>query len=84
MIPWPDVDFLFGEDESYQIIVSDLMRTVTKSLSKLSHYGETYTPYCEMIESIIQLKIDGSIKRESFSPNDYHFLLQKHNEYVTF
>ncbi len=82
MYPWPDVEFLFGEDESYQLVISEIMRTVTKSLSKLSNYGETYKPYCEMIESILQLKIERSIKRESFSPSDYHFLLQKHNEYV--
>jgi hypothetical protein len=82
LLPWPEVDFLFGEDESYQTVVADIMRTVTKSLSELNEYGQTYTNFCEMIESIILLKIEKSIKKESFSPSDYHYLLQKHNEYV--
>lgn len=32
-IPWPEVEFLFGEDTSYQDLVSDIMKIVTTTLS---------------------------------------------------
>ena len=81
---WPDVDFLFGEDESYQLIISDIMRSISASLTKISNYGENYKVYCEMVESILKLEIEKSIKQETFSPNDFHYLLQTHNEFVCF
>ena len=31
--PWPEVEFLFGEDVSYLDIVSEIMRLVTTTLS---------------------------------------------------
>lgn len=82
LYPWPDVDFLFGEDENYQLMVSEVMKTFTLSLSKLTEYSESYKQFCEMIESTIKLEIDEAITKEEFTPNDLNFLLQKHHEYV--
>ena len=38
--PWPEVEFLFGEDENYQEIVSEIMQNVTTSITKVSKYIE--------------------------------------------
>jgi hypothetical protein len=37
--PWPEVEFLFGEDTSYLDIVSEIMRLVTTSLSNTMSYS---------------------------------------------
>ena len=31
-VPWPEVEFLFGEDVDYQDVVSDIMRIVNTCL----------------------------------------------------
>ena len=38
--PWPEVEFLFGEDENYQETVSEIMQNVTKSITKVTRYIE--------------------------------------------
>lgn len=38
--PWPDVEFLFGEDESYQDIVASIMKCVTYSIDSVTAYAE--------------------------------------------
>ena len=38
--PWPEVEFLFGEDENYQEIVSEIMQNVTASITKVTKYIE--------------------------------------------
>ncbi len=81
-IPWPDVDFIFGEDQNYQLIVSKIMKTVTKSLSYLTRYTENYKQYCEMIDSIIRLNLSRAFKLKTFIPNDYYLLLLKHTEFL--
>lgn len=35
-LPWPEVEFLFGEDEEYQDIIADIMRNVTLSISNIT------------------------------------------------
>jgi hypothetical protein len=35
-----------------------------------------------MVESTIKLNIDKKIKTQTFSPDDYHFLLAKYSEQV--
>ena len=39
-MPWPDVEFLFGEDESYQDIVAGIMKTVTYSINSVTTFAE--------------------------------------------
>ena len=39
-IPWPEVEFLFGEDENYQDIVAEIMRNVSSSITSLTSYAE--------------------------------------------
>lgn len=88
--PWPEVEFLFGEDESYQELVYALMRQVTYSINSVTYFSESYNEYCRMVHAIIRLDIDRSIKASGeppqgyyssvFSPDDFHYLLTKHNE----
>lgn len=39
-IPWPEVAFLFGEDEEYQDIIAEIMRNVTISISNVTTCAE--------------------------------------------
>lgn len=91
--PWPEVDFLFGEDESYQELVYDVMRVVTHSINSVSYFAESYNQYCRMVFSIIRLDIGRSIAASGpppgrfyssvFSPDDFHYLLSKHSDQVS-
>ncbi len=36
-VPWPEIEFIFGEDLDYQILISDIMKIVTMSLSNVEH-----------------------------------------------
>jgi hypothetical protein len=40
--PWPEVEFLFGEDENYQDIVSEIMKSVTLSITQITSYIEVF------------------------------------------
>ena len=40
--PWPEVEFLFGEDEHYQDIVSEIMKSVTLSITQVTSYIEVF------------------------------------------
>lgn len=90
--PWPEVEFLFGEDESYQELVYDVMRLITHSINAVSYYAESFNKYCQMVYSIIRLDVERSIAASGpspgryyssvFSPDDFHFLLSKHSDQV--
>ncbi len=36
--PWPEVAYLFGEDENYQDMVLDIMSNITSSITNISNY----------------------------------------------
>jgi hypothetical protein len=36
--PWPEVAYLFGEDENYQDLVLDIMSNITLSITNISNY----------------------------------------------
>jgi hypothetical protein len=36
--PWPEVQYLFGEDEDYQDVISQIMTHLTTSLNNISTY----------------------------------------------
>ena len=80
--PWPEVEYLFGEDENYTDIVADIMRHVTQSISSVAASAETYKKYCQMVASIIKLNIEKTLKQKSLSPDDFRFLLAKHTEQI--
>ena len=90
--PWPEVEFLFGEDESYQELVYSVMSLVTHSINTVTYQAESYNHYCRMIYSILRLDIDRSIRASGeppncfyspvFTPDDFHYLLSKHTEQV--
>lgn len=80
--PWPEVEFLFGEDEEYQDIVADVMKSVTTSLTSVTSYSNTFKEYCQMVESTIKLKIEKTIQKQTFTPDDFYVLLSKHTEQV--
>ena len=40
--PWPEVQFLFGEDENYQDVVSEIMKSVTLSITQVTSYIEVF------------------------------------------
>ncbi len=37
VMPWPEIEFIFGEDLEYQSLITDIMRIVTMSLSNVEH-----------------------------------------------
>jgi hypothetical protein len=88
---WPEVEFLFGEDENYQELVYNVMRLATLSINSVTNVAESYNQYCKMVYSIIKLDIDKSIAKSqieastssTFSPEDFQFLLSKHTEQVS-
>ena len=81
--PWPEVDFIFGEDEHYQQTVSNIMGIVTQSLNQLEKYAcDNYSIYCEMIRSILKLNIEEALECKTFTSNDYYILLHKHTEFL--
>ena len=89
--PWPEVEFLFGEDENYQELVYNVMRLVTLSNNAVTSVVESYNKYCKMVYSIINLDIEKSIDKSqtsgnlltsNFSPDDFQFILSKHTEQV--
>lgn len=47
--PWPEVEFLFGKDEEYQDMVSDVMKIVNTSLTSVTSYSNTYEEYVQMV-----------------------------------
>ena len=38
MQPWPEVEFLFGEDENYQDMVMRIMSHITSSITFITNY----------------------------------------------
>ena len=38
LTPWPEIDFVFGEDEVYQDTIAELTRYVTVSLSNVDNF----------------------------------------------
>jgi len=36
--PWPEVQYLFGEDENYQDVITEIMTHLTLSLTNISNY----------------------------------------------
>lgn len=65
--PWPEVEFLFGEDENYQYIVSDLMKNITESLNEANEYSMKFNKYCEMVESSLILNISNETIKKGIS-----------------
>ena len=49
LIPWPEVEFLFGEDTAYLDLVSEIMRLVTTSLSNTISYSKVISLSFKMI-----------------------------------
>jgi hypothetical protein len=47
--PWPEVEFLFGEDENYQEIVSEIMQNVTASITKVTKYIEVFLSFFDFL-----------------------------------
>jgi hypothetical protein len=39
-VPWPETEFIFGEDLEYQTLISDIMRIVTMSLSNVEQVSK--------------------------------------------
>jgi len=35
-MPWPEVEFLFGEDEEYQCVIAEIMHNVTISIQNVT------------------------------------------------
>ena len=44
-MPWPEVEFLFGEDEEYQDIIAEIMRNVTISISNVTNAADVKTKH---------------------------------------
>jgi len=81
-LPWPEVEYLFGEDENYTDIVAEIMRNVGLSISGVSQYALTYQRYCQMVASTIKLNIDKTLRNKALGPDDFRFLLTKHTEQI--
>lgn len=45
-IPWPEVEFLFGEDVDYQDVVSDIMRIVDTCLRNTLGFVKVILTIC--------------------------------------
>ncbi len=39
-LPWPEIEYLFGEDENYTDLVAEIMKNVTMSISSVFNYAE--------------------------------------------
>ena len=63
--PWPEVEYLFGEDENYSDIVAEIIKNVTYSISSVIQYSETYKKYCQMVNSAIKLDIDKTLSQKT-------------------
>jgi hypothetical protein len=44
--PWPEVAYLFGEDENYQDMVLDIMSNITLSITNISNYMKVILYLC--------------------------------------
>ena len=44
--PWPEVQYLFGEDEHYQDVISEIMTHLTTSLTNISSYIQVIELNC--------------------------------------
>jgi hypothetical protein len=54
--PWPEVAYLFGEDEAYQDLVMQIMSNITYSITSISNYMRVgYSSYQTFYE-ILHLK----------------------------
>ena len=81
-MPWPEVEFLFGEDEEYQDLIAQIMRDITVSLSSATSSADSYRKYCNMVASTLKLDIEKSFTTKKYSPDEFQFLLSKHSEQV--
>lgn len=80
--PWPEVEYLFGEDENYTDIVAAMMRHVTLSITSVLTNADSYKKYCQMVASMIKLNIDKTLTQKALGPEDFRFLLAKHTEQI--
>ena len=63
-IPWPEVEFLFGEDEVYQDIVADTMRIVTTWLTNTINFvGVLYSFLILIFKSFIIFFIKKDLRK---------------------
>ena len=83
-MPWPEVEFLFGEDEEYQDLIAQIMRDITISLSNATSSADSYRKYCNMVASTLKLDIEKSFTTKKYSPDEFQFLLSKHSEQVKY
>ena len=60
-MPWPEVEFLFGEDEEYQCIIAEIMHNVTISIQNVTSAAD--------VNNFL------SIKRINFDVNEFFSLI---------
>ena len=50
--PWPEVEYLFGEDENYTDIVADIIRNVTLSIKNVTQFCDVFAKISNFFFSI--------------------------------
>ncbi|XP_071833092.1 dynein axonemal heavy chain 6-like isoform X4 [Apostichopus japonicus] len=82
VIPWPDIELLFGKDEEYMSMVQNVLKLVAENMESVEQYTQNFEEYCEMVDQARRVDVEHSMNQREWSTEEFHQVLLAHTDMV--
>ncbi|KAK3576323.1 hypothetical protein CHS0354_039732 [Potamilus streckersoni] len=80
--PWPDLDFIFGDDPEYQSLLAELNAYMTMEMELVKQYSKNFDQFCIMVDRCCLLNVEASMARRPWTTDDFSHVLATHSEMI--
>ncbi|XP_053383042.1 dynein axonemal heavy chain 14-like [Mercenaria mercenaria] len=78
--PWPDLEYIFGDDPEYQSLLGELNTYVSMEMELVKQYSANFENFCVMVDKCLRLNIDESMQRRQWSTDEFSTVLALHTD----
>ncbi|OWF46435.1 Dynein heavy chain 6, axonemal [Mizuhopecten yessoensis] len=82
MRPWPDLEFVFGDDPEYQNLLSELESYMTMEMALVKQYSTNFDHFCVMVDKARILNVNESMARREWSTEEFQHVLATYTEMI--
>ncbi|XP_069117336.1 dynein axonemal heavy chain 6-like isoform X3 [Argopecten irradians] len=82
MRPWPDLEFVFGDDPEYQGLLSELDSYMTMEMELVKQYSTNFDHFCVMVDKARILNVKESMARREWSTEEFQHVLSTYTDMI--
>ncbi|KAL4237693.1 Dynein heavy chain 14 [Mactra antiquata] len=80
--PWPDLEFMFCDDQEYQMLLGELNTYVSMEMELVKQYATNFENFCVMVDKCLRLSIEESMSRRQWATDEFSAVLAAHTDMI--